>query len=70
MKVKIFWDNEIDNLESKINRFINENSVFVNSLQISQSQCTPYGESEHAVFTVLMTYMEFKHKGMNHDSKR
>lgn len=57
MKVKIFDEEHEKDLETEVNKFLNENDVDVIDIKLSSS-CAIYGEEQLYCFTALIIYKD------------
>ncbi len=57
MKVKVFDEEHEKDLETEVNKFLNENDVDVIDIKLSSS-CAIYGEEQLYCFTALIIYKD------------
>lgn len=57
MKVKVFDEEHEKDLETEVNKFLNENDVDVIDIKLSSS-CAVYGEEQLYCFTALIIYKD------------
>ena len=55
MKVKVFDEEHVKDLENSINNFINENAIEIIDIKLSSS-CSVYAEEQIYCFTALIMY--------------
>ena len=55
MKVKVFDEEHEKDLETEVNKFLNENDVDIIDIKLSSS-CAIYGEEQLYCFTALIIY--------------
>ncbi|MGN1342260.1 MAG: sporulation protein Cse60 [Bacilli bacterium] len=61
MKVKVFDEEHEKDLETEVNKFLNENDVDVIDIKLSSS-CAIYGEEQLYCFTALIIYKDILEK--------
>ncbi len=57
MKVKVFDEEHEKDLETEVNKFLNENDVDIIDIKLSSS-CAIYGEEQLYCFTALIIYKD------------